>query len=280
MQKTQKSKLAPPSKPCKNPSKPSKPSIPATDHDFLPLGARLKYVIDELKRTRTPLTSDAIRRTTGIDIQNDAELTKELSANERVEVSNSHYSYRPKTSNIRNQADLLCYLQAHTTVEGAGAHGMHGVKWSLLDDAYPGIEADVSTLTQRGRIRKFDCIVTKGDATLFYVEDLGIAVSDEVSRQFHSIKLPENPTALQTAVEKAGLKSWMANRPVLEKSVDPLAPTKKRKKKRAFNVEKATNSHLPELFAATTLPSVFPENENFFSTASKQEAKQKKCVKK
>ncbi|GFH28646.1 predicted protein [Haematococcus lacustris] len=71
----------------------------------------------------------------------------------------------------------------------------------------------------------------------------------EVTQEHIRDRVPSEITDLQAAVLRAGLRSALANQPI--KRTAPAAPKQRAKKPRQqrFNLEKATNAHLPQLFS-------------------------------
>ncbi|KXZ56034.1 hypothetical protein GPECTOR_2g1586 [Gonium pectorale] len=195
--------------------------------------------------------------------------------------------YRPKVHGITNSNDLLNYLRRHTTVEGASsAVPMTGVKVGDVCDAYIGVEADIKRLQAEGAVFIFGHS-NPGAETIYAVQQMPIGtargadgagrrrarperftggsvadvggvggkggggpISESVNEMFHNTQLPVDVVDLQWRCRDLGLKSLLAARPVRNRDEGAGKDKKKKRRKveRKFNVEKATNAHMRELF--------------------------------
>ncbi|GIL70170.1 hypothetical protein Vretimale_3416 [Volvox reticuliferus] len=218
-----------------------------------PLTMRLKRVLDLLRLNRDAHTFPDIRGKLHVDLALDSELLDQLSSHTHVTYDAVQHTlrYRPKIPGINTSTDLLNYLRRHTTVEGASsAVPMTGVRVADIADAYLAVMEDIKRLQAEGSIYVFGNTTASGDV-VYAVQNMNIGpVSEAVVELFHNTRLPVDVVDLQWRVRDLGLKSALATRPVRKK--DDAAADKKKKKRRKierkFNLEKATNAHMRELF--------------------------------
>ncbi|GFR44905.1 hypothetical protein Agub_g6251 [Astrephomene gubernaculifera] len=217
-----------------------------------PLTMRLKRVLDLLRAFRNPHTFSDIRSKLAVDLATDSELLEQLITHNQVSYDRDARTlrYRPKVPGINNATDLLNYLRRHTTVEGASsAVPMTGVRLADVADAYLGIAEDLKRLQAEGSVYVFGN-TGPGQDTIYAVSSLNMGpVSESVIELFHNTRLPADVVDLQWRVKDLGLKSALAARPVRKKDAEAGDKKKKRRKvERRFNVDKATNAHMRELF--------------------------------
>eukprot|EP00198_Chlamydomonas_reinhardtii_P001743 XP_001691079.1 predicted protein [Chlamydomonas reinhardtii] len=212
---------------------------------------RLKRVLDLLRSNRDTFTFADLKAKLNMDLSQDTELLEHLQSHTQVTYDGVDRTlrYRPKVQGISNSTDLLNYLRRHTTVEGASAAvPMTGVRLGDIADAYLNIADDIKRLQAEGSI----CVLghtSAGSETLFAVQSMGMApASEAVFELFHNTRLPVDMIDMQWRCKDLGLKSALASRPARIKDDSKDKKKKRKRTERRFNVEKATNAHMRELF--------------------------------
>ncbi|EFJ50726.1 hypothetical protein VOLCADRAFT_116761 [Volvox carteri f. nagariensis] len=186
-----------------------------------PLTMRLKRVLDLLRLNRDAHTFADIRTKLHVDLSVDSELLDQLSSHSHVTYDTIHHTlrYRPKGA--------------------SSAVPMTGVRVADIADAYLAIMDDIKRLQAEGSVYVFGNTTASGDV-VYAVQNMNIGpVSESVVEMFHNTRLPVDIVELQWRARDLGLKSALATRPKKKK---------RRKVERKFNVDKATNAHMRELF--------------------------------
>ncbi|KAG2446000.1 hypothetical protein HXX76_000603 [Chlamydomonas incerta] len=216
-----------------------------------PVPMRLKRVLDLLRTNRDTFTFAELKAKLNLDLNQDTELLEHLQSHAQVTYDGVDRTlrYRPKVQGINNATDLLNYLRRHTTVEGASAAvPMTGVRLGDIADAYLAIADDIKRLQAEGSIYVLGH-TSAGSETLFAVQSMGMApASEAVFELFHNTRLPVDMIDMQWRCKDLGLKSALASRPARIKDESKDKKKKRKRTERRFNVEKATNAHMRELF--------------------------------
>ncbi|KAG2452563.1 hypothetical protein HYH02_002800 [Chlamydomonas schloesseri] len=230
---------------------PAAPAVPPPLAADAPVPMRLKRVLDLLRSNRDTFTFADLKAKLNMDLNQDTELLEHLQSHTQVTYDGVDRTlrYRPKVQGINNSTDLLNYLRRHTTVEGASAAvPMTGVRLGDIADAYLTIADDIKRLQAEGAIYVLGH-TSAGSETLFAVQSMGMApASEAVFEMFHNTRLPVDMIDMQWRCKDLGLKSALASRPVRIKDENKDKKKKRKRSERRFNVEKATNAHMRELF--------------------------------
>ncbi|KAG2494486.1 hypothetical protein HYH03_007255 [Edaphochlamys debaryana] len=231
---------------------PAAPAQPPPLSADAPLAARMKRVLDVLRMNRETHTFSDLKSKLNVDLKVDTELLDSLKAHQQLTYDSMYNTlkYKPKVLGINNATDLLNYLRRHTTVEGASAAvPMSGVRVADVADAYIGLEADLKRLQGEGQVYIFGH-TNPGQDVVYAAQPMNIGpVSDRVVEMFHNTRVAQDMLELQWAAKDLGLKSALATRPMRVKDESAKDKKKKRRKiERKFNVDKATNAHMRELF--------------------------------
>ncbi|GFH23193.1 uncharacterized protein HaLaN_20772 [Haematococcus lacustris] len=157
------------------------------------------------------------------------------------------FTYRPEIEGVHDKISLLNYVR---DLKGRAALA------DLLRKCYLTAGDDLQALKREGKIfiighvepeleTVFECDMMGQQVVSQDVRNLWFEVTQEHIRD----RVPSEITDLQAAVLRAGLRSALANQPI--KRTAPAAPKQRAKKPRQqrFNLEKATNAHLPQLFS-------------------------------
>ncbi|EFN56136.1 hypothetical protein CHLNCDRAFT_144778 [Chlorella variabilis] len=200
----------------------------------MPLGAKLKSIVDFLRTAAEPQRPQAIAAATGYDPQADRKLAEALAVNSKVVARDDGlYAYRPEVANVHSKQEVLEYMRRRERQsEGYAALGE-------LQDAYPGVQRDLEELKKEGLLLSLPAAdVTRKE--VYYPVDQRIKLRElwlSIGEQ-----LPDEEDELQEALQQIGLKP--APRQVLEKRE---AREKKRKARKVRRLTKVTNMHLKHL---------------------------------
>mmetsp|Transcript_26018 Transcript_26018/g.56746 ORF Transcript_26018/g.56746 Transcript_26018/m.56746 type:complete len:323 (-) Transcript_26018:1117-2085(-) len=204
-----------------------------------PITKRAKDIHDFLKaNVGTVMTVQDVLTNTGYDLMQDTELMQRVQGNQYIKFEGpSRLRYRPKNERIMNMGTLLNHIRDNPP----------GTYTEDVSDCYKGVLDDVALLQQQRSIVVIHNPEKAQDA-LFPLDTMNISVDPQLAEMFQSVDLPLNVSELQEAVQKAGLRSALANQP--QKRPLPVNPKDKQKKRRQHrvNMNKVTNQHLPQLF--------------------------------
>ncbi|KAL6762363.1 hypothetical protein V8C86DRAFT_2520730 [Haematococcus lacustris] len=237
------------------------------DPSKAPLGKRVKDILDALlKHNGTRLTAAQLQQDTGHNLADDLELLREAQRHPRIAMGRLNssasggassngssdspaywFTYRPEIEGVHDKISLLNYV---CDLKGRAALA------DLLRKCYLTAGDDLQALKREGKIfiighvepeleTVFECDMMGQQVVSQDVRNLWFEVTQEHIRD----RVPSEITDLQAAVLRAGLRSALANQPI--KRTAPAAPKQRAKKPRQqrFNLEKATNAHLPQLFS-------------------------------
>lgn len=211
-----------------------------TAQQAVPLGVKIKALVDFLRASGEPQRPAAIFAATGFNPQSDAPLHAALGVNNKVDVQEDGlYAYRPEVANVRSKQEVLEYLRRRERQgEGYAALGE-------LQDAYPGVRQDLEALKKEGLLLSLPA----GDGQrkeVYYPVDmrLQLKVDADLQELWLSLgdQLPEEDEEMAAELHKIGLKP--APRQVVEKRE---AREKKRKARKVRRLTKVTNVHLQHL---------------------------------
>ncbi|PRW45019.1 transcription initiation factor IIE subunit beta [Chlorella sorokiniana] len=217
----------------------------------VPIGVKLKAVVDYLRTCSEPQRAAGITSATGFDPRTDAALAAALAANNKVSVqADGLYVYVPEVANVRNKAELLDYLRRRERQgEGYAALGE-------LADAYPGARQDLEAL----KAERLIVSLPAADPTrkeVFYPIDtkMRVDIDDDLQELWLSVgeQLPEEVEEMAAELRKIGVKP--APRQVIEKRE---AREKKKKARKARRLTRVTNVHLKHLLEGDAPSNISP----------------------
>lgn len=201
-----------------------------------------------------------VSKATGHDICFDEELLARLRGHARVQITDdfdssgrplatSRLRHRPQQEGVINKTRLLNFIRERKQNAKEGVALV-----SDIDDSYKEVLEDIKQLKESKSIYAItDPDTVPPRTALFPVDMMGLPTIDEdLLSTFHETKVPKDVSDLQEAVVNAGLKSALAAAELKRPSkADADAGKKKKRPRRAreINIAKATNAHLPEMFA-------------------------------
>lgn len=202
----------------------------------LPLGLRIKQVLDYLKAQASPQDSATIKAAIERDIDAETDLKQALSTNFKVGMDDDGlYFYRPD-SNVRNKSQLLELIRRSAAP----------VTVSEVADAYRGVHGDIQSL----KIEKLIISLYSYDPTLqcevLYPVDMKLAavkpVDDDVAALWARCEPPADDEDLNAALVNAGMKPTPRAAPKKRTNQE-----KKRKQRKQRKLRAVTNVHLLHL---------------------------------
>ncbi|PSC73507.1 transcription initiation factor IIE subunit beta [Micractinium conductrix] len=206
----------------------------------VPLGVKIKAVVDFLRASGEPQMPSAVAASTGFNPQLDAGLAAALASNAKVVAQDDgRYAYKPEVANLHSKQELIDYLRRRERQgEGYAALGE-------LQDAYPAARSDLEALKKEGLLFSLPA----GDAQrkeVFYPVDtrMQLKVDADLQEMWLSLgaQLPEDEDEMAAELQKIGMKP--APRVVVERRE---AREKKKKARKARRLTKVTNVHLAHL---------------------------------
>ncbi len=203
----------------------------------LPLGLRLKQVLDFLRAREAPATAAQIFAATKHDPSAEPDLARELAANPKVaaDLEARTYAYSAHAGLVRDRAALLDHLRR------AGAP----VPLSEVADAYGAVAEDLAAIKAEGLVvglHSFDPAVA---GEVLFTTDIrlaGLAVDAEVAAVWHATELPDDEEELAAELRRAGLAPAPRRAPRKRAAAD-----KKKRKRKATRLRAVTNVHLMHL---------------------------------
>ncbi|KAL4448542.1 hypothetical protein ABPG75_005761 [Micractinium tetrahymenae] len=206
----------------------------------VPLGLKIKAVVDFLRASGEPQRAAAIAVGTGFNPQIDAQLAAALASNSKVEVqADGLYLYRPEVANVRNRQELLEYLRRRERQgEGYAALGE-------LQDAYPAAKQDLEALKRQGLLLSLPAADPQRKEVFYPVDHrMQLRVDADLQELWLSLgdQLPDDEEEVAAELQKIGLKP--APRQVIEKRE---ARERKKKARKARRLTRVTNVHLAHL---------------------------------
>ncbi|KAL4857776.1 General transcription factor IIE subunit 2 [Chlorella vulgaris] len=206
----------------------------------VPIGVKLKAIVDFLRAAGDPQKPAAIFAATGFDPEVDAKLLEALGRNNKVIVQDDGlFGYRPEVANVRSKQEVLDYLlRRERQGEGYAALGE-------LQDAYPGVVSDLEALKKEGLILSLPAAETTRKEVFYPVDQrIHMKVDADLQELWQSVgdTLPDEDDELQEELRRVGLKP--APRQVIEKRE---AREKKKKARKVRRLTKVTNQHLKHL---------------------------------
>eukprot|EP00897_Mesotaenium_endlicherianum_P009583 jgi/Mesen1/8653/ME000502S08009 len=211
----------------------------------LPVGAKVKKVIEHLFLDRKPMTAKEIEDYTFVDVSADSELQERLKNNPKIAFTGDAYVYRAKHE-LAGKDDLLRLIRSHKD----------GIPMADVRDAYDAVETHVQEVRAAGQVWVLENRESKD--VILYPNDpkVVIHVDDDVKQLFLGVELPREFTDLEKTLEKAGMTpTTNIIRRRLQAGLSHVQkPSQKQKKRRESKRTKYTNSHLPELFQNIQMP--------------------------
>ncbi|CAI7805830.1 unnamed protein product [Closterium sp. NIES-54] len=211
----------------------------------LPLGQKIKKVIDLLFRERQGLTAEQVEAVTMVDVTTSRELQASLRANPKVAVHGNTYIYKAKHE-LAGRDDLLRLIREHKD----------GIPMGDVRDSYSGVAAHVQELRALGQAWVL-FNADSGDEVLFPNDPrIAIKVDPDIRALFRRIDLPRDLTDLEKELQRCGQNPAMPavrRLQALEGAMTAQTQKPKAKRKRESKRTKYTNNHLPELFASTPM---------------------------
>uniref|UniRef100_A0A7S0R2K2 Transcription initiation factor IIE subunit beta n=1 Tax=Chlamydomonas leiostraca TaxID=1034604 RepID=A0A7S0R2K2_9CHLO len=239
------------------------------DPTTAPLGKRVKDVMDCLHANNgTQLTPAELLQKTGHNLASDMELLRELHTRSRVTWEGAPpagappsgavpaapaawYAYRPEIEGVRDKVTLLNYVR--------DLHGRAALA-STLRNTYLAAQQDLLALRDERKIfiighpepdkeTVFAVDVTDEMTRMDRVGEDVRALWFEVTQPHIKDCIPRSVQELQAAVTKHGLRSAIAHQPVKRAAPGAARERQKKPRQQRFNINKATNAHLPFLFS-------------------------------
>lgn len=206
----------------------------------VPLGVKIKAVVDFLRASGEPQRPAAIAAGTGFNPQVDAQLAAALASNNKVDVqADGLYLYRPEVANVRSKQELLEHLRRRERQgEGYAALGE-------LADAYPGARQDLEALKREGQLLSLPAADPQRKEVYYPVDHrLTLRVDADLQELWLSLgdQLPDDEEEVAAELQKIGLTP--APRQVIEKRE---ARERKKKARKARRLTRVTNVHLAHL---------------------------------
>jgi hypothetical protein len=211
-----------------------KTALPDT---VLPLGMRLKQVIDFLRQRETAASVAEISAATGRQVDREEDLASALEVNPKVMIDavENTLIYVPD-ANIRDKNQLLDYVLR------SGAP----VAVKELADSYKAVMDDVATLKAEGKIVGLHSYDPEVACEVLYPVDqslAGLAADSEVTAVWYATEIPEDDE--ETA---AGLRSFgQVPAPRKAPRKKEKSTENKKRKKRSVRLRAVTNVHLIHL---------------------------------
>lgn len=203
--------------------------------ESVPINKQTKDVLDCLFNAGQPLTAEEIQEKTRFSVGVGTPLFAALQNNGKVEYRNGLFHYKSQHS-IKSKNDLLQFIR----------RAPDGTHVTEIKDSYKTVLDDVKALKDEGKIYCIFSIETLNDVLYPVDERLSIHVDADLVSFFLETQLPASVPDLQSALQKAGLRSVSAN---LNRKRAVLIPEhKERKKPKPSRNAKRTNYHLPGLF--------------------------------
>eukprot|EP00887_Chlorella_sp_A99_P004140 scaffold23.g4140.t1 len=215
----------------------------------LPLGARIKRVLDFLRRCDQPQTQRQISVATELSLSADRHLKEALAVNPKVELSpEGLYTYRPEVANVRNREQLLAYLRRrHAVGEGYAS-------WKDLEDSYADVAADMEVLKREGLVIGLYSHAPELECEVYYPVDQRLAafkVHEDVQLLWQTIQVPEDEDEVQEELRKLRLRPAPRKAPRKREKRD-----RAKKPRRPPRLRAVTNVHLMELLQVLPWSSV------------------------
>ncbi|CAI5465877.1 unnamed protein product [Closterium sp. Yama58-4] len=159
----------------------------------LPLGQKIKKVIDLLFRERQGLTAEQVEAVTMVDLTTSRELQASLRANPKVAVHGNTYIYKAK-HDLAGRDDLLRLIREHKD----------GIPMADVRDAYSGVAQHVQELRALGQAWVL-FNADSGDEVLFPNDPrITIKVDPNIRALFRRIDLPRDLTDLEKELQRCG----------------------------------------------------------------------------
>ncbi|GJP70483.1 hypothetical protein CLOP_g1419 [Closterium sp. NIES-67] len=207
----------------------------------LPLGQKIKKVIDLLFRERQGLTAEQVEAVTLVDLTTSRELQASLRTNPKVAVDGNKYIYKAK-HDLAGRDDLLRLIREHKD----------GIPLGDVRDSYGAVLQHVAELRAAGQawvLFNSD----SGDEVLFPNDPrIAIRVDPDIRALYRRIDIPRDLTDLEKELQRCGHHPAMPavrRLQALEGAMTAQTQKPKVKRKRESKRTKYTNNHLPELFA-------------------------------
>ncbi|CAI5532416.1 unnamed protein product [Closterium sp. Naga37s-1] len=159
----------------------------------LPLGQKIKKVIDLLFRERQGLTAEQVEAVTMVDVTSSRELQASLRANPKVAVHGNTYIYKAKHE-LAGRDDLLRLIREHKD----------GIPMGDVRDSYSGVAHHVQELRALGQAWVL-FNADSGDEVLFPNDPrIAIHVDPDIRALFRRIDLPRDLTDLEKELQRCG----------------------------------------------------------------------------
>lgn len=202
----------------------------------LPLGMRLKQVIDFLRQRESAATIAEIAAATGRHVDREEDLASALEVNPKVRVDSvaNTLVYVPD-ANIRDKDQLLEYV----------LHSGAPVPVKELADSYKAVMNDIEKLKAEGKILGLHSYDPEVACEVLYAVDqsfAGLTADNEVTAVWYATEIPDDDEEIA-----AGLRAF-GQLPAPRKAPRKKAPAeKKKRKKRSVRLRAVTNVHLIHL---------------------------------
>ncbi|CAI5998991.1 unnamed protein product [Closterium sp. NIES-64] len=159
----------------------------------LPLGQKIKKVIDLLFRERQGLTAEQVEAVTMVDVTTSRELQASLRANPKVAVHGNTYIYKAKHE-LAGRDDLLRLIREHKD----------GIPMGDVRDSYSAVAQHVQELRAMGQAWVL-FNADSGDEVLFPNDPrIAIKVDPDIRALFRRIDLPRDLTDLEKELQRCG----------------------------------------------------------------------------
>lgn len=206
----------------------------------LPIGQKMKKVIELLFRERTGLTAVQVEQVTSVDLTTSRELQEALKSNPKVAFDGGKYMYKAK-HDLTGRDDLLRLIREHKD----------GLPLSDVKDSYTAVMAHVQELRSVGQI--WVLFNSDNQEEVVFPNDprIHVTVDADIRQLVRSVDIPRDLVDLEKELQRCGQKPALPEvrrLQALDGALLSQLQKPKQKRKRVSSRTKYTNNHLPELF--------------------------------
>lgn len=209
----------------------------------IPVGMRIKQVLEFLRSASDSQTVQAIQAATGHRINSEDDLRAALSNNPKIGIDDEGlYFYRPD-SNVRNRGQLLELIRRSAAP----------VAVSEVADAYSGVNNDIAGLKADNMILSLFSYDPEIQGEVLYPSDVRLnslkPVDDDVAALWANCVAPADDEVLVAELRTAGIVPAARNAPRKNTKSE-----KKRKQRQQRKLRAVTNIHLIHLLEGNDAP--------------------------